>query len=78
MFPISTHISFISLEYINNVCQTKPLKETVKIENNLYQQLSLLKQCKKKKKEFKCKAGEHIHWEIKLRIWEDHLIQHVQ
>lgn len=43
MFPISTHISFISLEYMKDVCQTKPLKETVIIENNLYQQLSVLK-----------------------------------
>lgn len=68
MFPISTHISFISLEYMNNVCQTKLLKETVIIDNNLCQQLSLLKKSKKNQKELKCKASEHIHREIKLRI----------
>lgn len=41
-FPLA-QVSFISLEYINNVCQAKTLKETVTIDNKLYQQLSLLK-----------------------------------
>lgn len=50
MFPISTDISFISPEYVV-VCQTKPLKETVTIDNKLYQQLNLLKTIQSKVEE---------------------------